>query len=213
LSFRARRTVLRAGDSAELILWLSGAGAVRMASAGKTVVTHPLGPGSVWGDAAALCGGISTAWLTTTLSSELCLLRGGDFQRLLTLQPDLTRWFLEDMGRRLEAVSRVAATLALQRTSERLHAYLWGHARFFESRGSGCWEVPAQLGFTQRRMATDLGVGRKTLQVALARLEEEGLLARDGRHLTLLSPDGAVPHDRDARSVTQGEAKSSPPFV
>lgn len=188
-------TLLRAQAGDQLVLEdtpadalyavLKGAVQVHRSSpGGKLQVLRFVGPGEVFGEAAALVHGAYPASAQALEPSELLRIDAAGFRRLLTDSPTLSVNVILTLWHRLQELVRVVEGLSLQDVTARVAKYLLDlQARALaEGKPPG----PVHLGVKKGELASRLGTTPETLSRTLAKLRDREVIAVKGRIIRIL---------------------------
>lgn len=163
-------------------LFLISKGKVKVYSltpSGKETLLRVLGQGDFVGEEALFGDGQATSFIETLTDARVCLIRRDDFLPLLLAYPSISLKLLEELSRRLTALSRQAASEKAGSVSGRLVGYLLELSDAQQTN-----EITLPL--SRKELAEFLDTTPETLSRRLTSLVEEGLLARRGRALTIL---------------------------
>lgn len=170
-------------------VWIVLNGAMRMSSttaAGDEYVYAMLGPGSYYGIGSLLSDTRTLVDAQAVGPTSLIVIRGAELLGLLEARPWLWRHVARLLHRRLTLALTVVSDLALTPLSQKIVRRLLSQAM---SAGEDLRQAPVELRLTQTDLARMLGVSRSKINVALKRLEREGLLRLKYRRIVL--KDGA----------------------
>lgn len=171
-------------------VWIVLSGSMRMSSstaAGDEYVYAMLGPGSYYGIGSLLSDTRTLVDAHAVGPTSLIVIRGVELLALLDQRPWLWRHVARLLHRRLTLALTVVSDLALTPLSQKIVRRLLSQAM---SAGEDLRQAgPVELRLTQTDLARMLGVSRSKINVALKRLEREGLLRLKYRRIVL--KDGA----------------------
>ena len=145
---------------------------------GNEIIFNVKGPGSYFGEMAALDGAPRSASVETMEKSQVCVVPKSEFQRVLSQHPALALELAKCMARRMRATTRSVKSLALTDVSGRVARTLLELAT--EQDGQTCVE-----GLTNRDLANMVGASREMVCRIMKGLVAEGLVERDGRRLII----------------------------
>ncbi|MBI2919366.1 MAG: Crp/Fnr family transcriptional regulator [Chloroflexi bacterium] len=150
----------------------------RLSPGGRKVVVARFGPGQFFGQMPLLGHRVHSADAEASEDTLVCILTRGDVERALLIQPRMALRAMDVLGRRLRqtqdrlfdvfskgAVAQVAAMLL--RLAER-----------------------GEVALSHQQLADMLGLYRETVTVVMRRLQAEGLVKVERRHIRLLDVDG-----------------------
>jgi CRP-like cAMP-binding protein len=144
---------------------------------GRELAFHMAGPGSVFGEIAALDGGTRTAFATATTTVKAATLSHTDFNRLVNATPPLADAVIRLLCTRLRDADQQLEGVALHRIEVRLARYLVGliQQRDPELKAK---RATLEIGMSQGELALLLGATRPKVNAALASLEDTGAIKR-----------------------------------
>lgn len=178
-AFTAGQVIFSRGDPGrEVYLVLDGRVRLSVVTVeGRELAFHMAGPGSVFGEIAALDGGTRTAFATASTAVRAATLSHVEFNRLVAATPPLADAVIRLLCTRLRDADQQLEGVALHRIEVRLARYLVG---LLQQRDP---ELKAQratleIGMSQGELALLLGATRPKVNAALAALEETGAIKR-----------------------------------
>lgn len=142
------------------------------------------GPGSLFGEIAALDGKGRTADATAVGKVQAMVLSGAVFHRLLATNPDMAKGAIAFLCERIRESAEQLESIALLSVEMRLARFLLSTAR--QKRGNGtAAKVTIDIGMSQSDLALFLGASRPKVNVALSGLEDVGAIERDGHRIVV----------------------------
>jgi CRP/FNR family transcriptional regulator len=147
-------------------------------------------------------GGSYPASARTAEDSELYFLAVDDFQRLYREHPGIADGIIKNLGGRLRALVRVVEKISLRSVPSRVAKSLLEQA---EGSGAARDGGTVVLSGTQADLAHQLATSRESVARALGDLRRRGIIATEGRQVTILSVRGLV-------DLARGEGQSKPIF-
>lgn len=148
---------------------------------GEEVVLHDARPGEFLAEASL----DSARYHCDAVASQpSVVLRAtkADFQRLLADDPDFARTWMALLAAQLRTARARVERLSLRSADERIR-----HLLLSEGRGSRCeLEITGSL----KDLARRLGLTHESLYRTLARMQKDGVIAREGLRLRLTKDDG-----------------------
>lgn len=190
-TFRKDEVIRRVGDE---LTWF---GIVRSGEvqAGVTHGEHGqiverFGPGQVFGEAIALTSGRCTVGIRAAVDTEVVVVQVAPLfagHRESAAAPYVTHLLaniLRDMAEKLVTLNFKLRIMREPRLRNRIGLYL---GSICPGRGA-----EATIPFSRTQLASYLGVDRSAMSRELGRMQDEGLIALDGRKVTILSPDAVV---------------------
>ena len=148
---------------------------------GREVIYAVLGPGSHFGELAAIDGRGRSASVLAIEDCVLAAITPGDLDSLLRRSPDLAlaliRHLVEIIRTTDERITELSTLGAMQRVGREL-------LRLAEPGAGGAFSISPLP--TQSSIASQTGTTRETVARALAQLGQDGLIERQGRRLLIL---------------------------
>lgn len=163
-------------------LFLISSGKVKVYSltpSGKETLLRVLGEGDFVGEEALFGDGQTENFAEALTDARVCLIRRDDFLPLLMAYPSISLKLLEELNRRLVALSRQVASETAGSVKNRLVCYL---LELSDAQQSSEIILP----LSRKELAAFLDTTPETLSRRLTALVEDGLLSRHGRTLTIL---------------------------
>ncbi len=151
----------------------------RSAPDGREAVLHVFGPGEPFGEVAVFQGGTFPAHAMTVEKSHLLFVPREALVSRIASDPTLALNMLAALSGRLRQFASKVEALTLRETPQRLAAYLLTASELKEGADTFLLDLSKGL------LAGMLGTARETLSRALTRLADEGMVAVDGRQITL----------------------------
>ncbi len=159
-------------------LFIVGSGLVRvfkLSPAGKEHALHLAGPGETFAEV-ALLGGFDAPANAQALEPTRCVLLPKEpFLRALREEPQLSMQLLTGLSLWVRRLVNLLEDIVLRDATGRVASYLVSAAKARDGR--------VALPSLKKHLASHLNLTSETLSRALRRLEEEGAIAKDGRHL------------------------------
>ncbi len=162
---------------------LRGSAIVEKLSGKNPMRMSQLAPGSLFGLASIFLDQAQRVYPTKITASKDCyalLIPEDSLRKMMQADFRLTENYLRYLTGRIYFLNERIDGLIMPTVAERMLLYLQSNAQ------NNC----LRHGLTQ--LAQALSISRATLYRALATLEEQGLIRRDGRLITLLPPGGGV---------------------
>ena len=185
------RVLFRKGDPGDrLYVVLAGRIAIGTTSEdGKEVVFNVLGRGEVFGEIALLDGKARTADATAMAESHLLVLERKDFMPFLESHPEVAARLIAVLCERVRWVSESYEDALFMDLPARLAKRL---LRLAESYGepvegpTGAAAIRIEFPLSQQELAKMAGVSRESVNKLLRAWQNEGLIAHDQSHVTIL---------------------------
>lgn len=147
---------------------------------GRETLLRVLGEGDFVGEEALFGDGQTENFGEALTDVRVCLIRRDDFLPLLLAYPSISLKLLEELNRRLTALSQRTAAEASGSVMNRLVCYL---LELSDAQQTSRIALP----LSRRELADFLGTTPETLSRRLTALVEAGAISRQGRTLTIQS--------------------------
>lgn len=150
---------------------------------GREQVLSILGDGQIFGDVPAFDGGPYPASAATMADSEIYLIRSEDFQALVRRYPEVAIKIIKVLGQRLRQSIELVRDLSFKQVPHRLAGLLVKLSREYgaDTENGRLIELP----LSRQELADIVGTSRETITRELKKMEREGMLVVDRRHLTI----------------------------
>jgi CRP/FNR family transcriptional regulator len=195
-------TLFRKGEQARGVYLLSK-GQVeiyRSTPDGREQVIHVENPVESIAELPVFDGGPYPASCRTSQESEVLFLSLDDFKRLYREHPEISDAVIRHLGKRLRDLVRVVERSSLRSVPERVAKTLLEEAeRVGVAKDGGTFTLHG----TQSDLAHLLATSRESVARALGELRREGVIATDGRKVTIISLSQLV-------DLAQGESGAKP---
>lgn len=159
----------------------------RSSPEGKEQTMEILGPGDPFGAVALIDGGPYPAGAEALEDTTAGILRRDDLERLLLSHPGLGLSILRVLSARLREAKEQLADLALKDVRQRVAAVLLQlverHGREEKTPGH------ISIAMTHQELAQMVGASRETVTRVLGEFREGGLVATDGRKITIVDEE------------------------
>jgi CRP-like cAMP-binding protein len=174
-----------AGDTAAgLFVIVSGAlRAFREGLDGREQVIHVERAGSTIAELPVFDDGPYPSTVAAEEDSVVLLLATRDVRELFLAHPEITLTALKLMAGRLRKCAELVEALSLHEVDQRLAGWLSGEARLRGKRTPAGLELSLVL--TNQQIAGRIGSVREVISRSLARLQQNGLIAVDGRRVVI----------------------------
>lgn len=182
--YKRNHVVFHAGDPAGSVhVVRTGTFAVQMASAnGTNTIVAVLGPGEVFGETAVIRQGYTrTATVLALEPSSTLMIPAQAFNEIRAKHPIVDRLMIELLADRLETMGR---RLCEAYGEDVLHRCLLRLAELTITSK----DKPAALAITQEQLAELVGTTRPSVNQALHRLQERGLVSLSRGKITVSDP-------------------------
>lgn len=165
-------------ENPSLLIVASGSlGVYQLAESGRQQLLRIAGPGDYVGENILFGAVNQNVYVEAREETKACLLSRKDFKNLLLAKPELSLKLLEMTARRMKDLEDQACFLLMEDVGERLSTWLLAH-----SEGRSEITVPMKW----KDLAEYLGTTPETLSRKLKKLENEGVIRKMGRKVTIL---------------------------
>src|SRR5215475_5489028 len=154
-----------------------------LSSDGRELSFAHAGPGSIFGEIAALDGGERTAGATAISRVQAMALPQRALLEMIENNPKVATAAIHFLCTRLRETDQRLEAIALHRIEVRLARLLLSALRLQSPAAKGS-NIPLALGMSQTELALLVGASRPKVNVALAILEDMGAITRKGGDLT-----------------------------
>ncbi len=155
----------------------------RMSDDGREVILSILEPGDFFGELSLIDGKARSASVTAIEDSEVLMLRRGDFLGLLADYPQISISLMKELATRIRKSDTQIKSLSLQdamgRVASSLIMLAEDHGRIRKN------EVVIPKIPLQQDLANMAGTSRETISRVFRYLEDEQLIQRSGRRITI----------------------------
>jgi CRP/FNR family transcriptional regulator len=182
--FRAGDMIFSEGDPCPG-LWVIESGKVKVfksAASGREQVLTFEGPGGSVAELPMFDGGNYPASAAAVVDSALLFVSKEDFRLLCLRFPEVALKVLRVVGRRVRELVAIIEELSFTTVRNRLASLLLRLARSGERTARG---VEVVLPASQQELAAQIGTVRELVSRGLSRLQAEGIIAIDGRRITI----------------------------
>lgn len=178
-----------AGDESRgLYVVVSGAvRAYRTGADGREQVIHVEREGATFAEVPVFDDGPMPSTVAADEDAVVLFLDKRDVRQLCREHPSIAVAALKVLAARLRRCSDLVATLSLQDVGERLGLFLLAEAAARGTRAGDGIDVELQL--TKEQIATRIGTVREVVSRALGRLQRAGLVAVEGRRVSILDEE------------------------
>lgn len=188
--FQKDELLFIAGDEARgLYVVVEGAvRAFRESADGREQVIHVERAGATVAEVPVFDDGTYPSTVAAEVDSTLLFLDKRDVRLLCLEHPQIALAALKVLSARLRRCAELVETLSLREVGQRLARFLLGEARARGTRANKGLDVT--LAVTNQQIAARVGSVREVVSRALTRLQQDGLIVLQGRHLYI--PDEAA---------------------
>lgn len=184
-SYGAGETIFRDGEPAEgFYILLSGRLKIyKLSMEGKEQILHIIEAGEPFAEVALFSETTFPAYAEAIRESEVMFFSRKAFQQLVRDDPSIIMNMLAILSQRLKYFTRLVEDLSLKEVPQRLAAYL-----LFLADREGSRQV--SLGISKGQLASLLGTIPETLSRITAKMAGQGLIAMQGRRITVVDRNG-----------------------
>ncbi|MDJ0851674.1 MAG: Crp/Fnr family transcriptional regulator [Myxococcota bacterium] len=170
----------------------------RLSSEGSETTFGYVAPGEVFGELAAFGDYPRESFAEAVRASRVWKIRATSFRQVMGARPEMAIEITRQVGARLKRIESRVENLVFRDVRSRLaHILLEVAADLSEKDGEA---LVLQVDFTQADLATLVGATRQTINACMRELEDEGVVGRQGRRLSLLRPERLRTLARDGES-------------
>lgn len=187
-AFAAGEEIISAGDERDDIYFILD-GEVKvtnLSSNGKDIWHNVLGPGTTFGEMAALTGRARNASVVAVRATQVAVVSRAEMMVLLKSDPSIAIWLLTEMADRLQQANEMIRSLVAQSLAQRIRAEL---ARL----ATPVPEEPEQLAIEPApnlsEMARRLNTDRENVSREVSALTARGVLRKESDRLVILDPE------------------------
>ncbi len=156
----------------------------KLSVAGKEQILHVVGPGEPFAEAALFAGACYPVFAEVLSACRVFYFPKPDFLGLLRSDPQLSLNMLATMARFLKRFARLVERLSLRDVSARLAQYL-----LQEIPPESGLQPQIRLRLSKTQLAAQLGTISETLSRTLKKFKQEGVVAVQGKCITILDRD------------------------
>ncbi|WP_413476874.1 Crp/Fnr family transcriptional regulator [Latilactobacillus fuchuensis] len=154
----------------------------QLAATGKEQLLRIMEPGAFEGEKALFTKQETTIYGEALTDSTLCTLSRTAFQKLLLTYPTISLSLLEDAADKMTQLERQANLINIESVESRVATYLLD---LMKVTNQTQLMIPMKL----KELATFIGTTPETLSRKLKKLEEAGLIERQGRAIRILNSE------------------------
>lgn len=179
--YKKGETLLEASDGAALFIVAEGLlGVYQLSAKGREQLLRIIRPGSYTGETGLFGAVNEDIYIQALEDSEVCVLAKKDFDRLLLKEPSLSIKLLEITARRMKALENQARFLLMDDVGPRLATWL---LQLYHDRGE---RRALAMPMKWKDLALYLGTTPETMSRKLRKLEDEKIIERTGRRVSIL---------------------------
>lgn len=152
---------------------------------GRVLILREIGEAEIIGEVSLLDGGLPSATVTAVTNLELIVVDRPSFMNLVEERPKIAVALLPVLASRLRRLTAWADDLAGLPLSARIAKCLLG---LLSAHGQELGPCRTRIGrrFSQEDLASMVGATRESINKHLARLERDGILAKESGHLVIV---------------------------
>ena len=183
-TFQAGQLIFARGDPGrDIYLVLDGRVRLSIMSAdGRALAFSHASKGQVFGEIAALDGGLRTADATALSPVRAMVLSRASLLRLIKAKPMVAAAAIEFLCNKLRVTSEQLEEVALNPIEVRLARFLL-HTLRMKHQLAAVAPVSVDIGMSQGELALLIGTSRQSVNAGLTTLERSGAVTRAGTHL------------------------------
>ena len=186
--FAPGEEIISAGDERDDIYFIvdGEVKVVYLSPNGKDIWHNLLGPGTTFGEMAALTGRARNASVVAVRSTQVAVVSRAEMMVLLKSDPSIAIWLLTEMAERLQQANEMIRSLVAQSLSQRVRAEL---ARLAQPAagdpGLLAIDPAPNLSEIARRLNTD----RENVSREVSALTARGILRKEADRIVILDPE------------------------
>ncbi|MFM9976991.1 MAG: Crp/Fnr family transcriptional regulator [Sphingomonadaceae bacterium] len=182
---RGQIVIADESPSTDVYFIVSGCVQVSLATLhGNETILREMGAGRLFGELAAIDGHPRSATVVALQDSMLAQLSAADFEGFLASSPQASLWMVRQLAARVRNLTQKAFELATMSVGNRLQSEL---IRLAEMAGIADDQSMISPLPTHANLAARLGTHREAVTRELGALANEGVIAQQGRTLTIYS--------------------------
>jgi CRP-like cAMP-binding protein len=188
---RAGQLIIAAGsESTEAYLVLSGQVHVTLfAPSGREVSIRNIGTGELFGELAAIDGGMRSATVVAASEGQLAIVSAADFRRVIADIPEFSLWLMRRLAAQIRSLTERIFELSALPVRGRLQCELLRLAGSGKRSGDAIVIQPAP---THAELAARIGSQREVVTREFAYLTDLNIIQQDRRKLMLVDLNGLV---------------------
>lgn len=187
-TFRAGDEIISAGaDCTDIFFILDGrVKVVNLSGSGKDIWHNILGPGTTFGEMAALTGRERTASVVALEPTQVAVVTRSEMLALVQADPSIAVWMLTEMSHRLHQANEMVRSLVSQSIAQRVRGELARLGRRVDASSNQMAIEPApNLSEIARKLNTD----RENVSREVSALTARGVLRKETNRLVILDTD------------------------
>lgn len=187
-TFAPGEEIISAGDERDDIYFIldGEVKVIYLSPNGKDIWHNLLGPGTTFGEMAALTGRARNANVVAVRATHVAVVSRAEMMVLLKSDPSIAIWLLTEMAERLQQANEMIRSLVAQSLSQRVRAELARLAQpVAEDAGLLAIEPAPNLSEIARRLNTD----RENVSREVSALTARGILRKEADRIVILDPE------------------------
>lgn len=187
-TFAPGEEIISAGDERDDIYFIldGEVKVIYLSPNGKDIWHNLLGPGTTFGEMAALTGRARNANVVAVRATHVAVVSRAEMMVLLKSDPSIAIWLLTEMAERLQQANEMIRSLVAQSLSQRVRAELARLAQpVAEDAGRLAIEPAPNLSEIARRLNTD----RENVSREVSALTARGILRKEADRIVILDPE------------------------
>ena len=187
-TFAPGEEIISAGDERDDIYFIldGEVKVIYLSPNGKDIWHNLLGPGTTFGEMAALTGRARNANVVAVRATHVAVVSRAEMMVLLKSDPSIAIWLLTEMAERLQQANEMIRALVAQSLSQRVRAELARLAQpVSEDAGLLAIEPAPNLSEIARRLNTD----RENVSREVSALTARGILRKEADRIVILDPE------------------------
>jgi len=187
-TFATGEEIISAGDERDDIYFIvdGEVKVVYLSPNGKDIWHNLLGPGTTFGEMAALTGRARNASVVAVRSTQVAVVSRAEMMVLLKSDPSIAIWLLTEMAERLQQANEMIRSLVAQSLSQRVRAEL---ARLAQPAGEDTGLLAIEPAPNLSEMARRLNTDRENVSREVSALTARGILRKEADRIVILDPE------------------------
>lgn len=176
--YSKRQVILEPEDRDKIFILKSGKVEIyEITPDGKKIIVDVLGPGNVFGDLGL--DEINETFVEATTDSFVCTMSKNDFFQMVSQNPQIAYPLIRELFAKTVEAKKQVASLASNNITVKIKDLLYRLSKRYGEKLNN--RVVITTKFTHEQLAQMLGISRPTMTELLNRLEEEGVIKREGK--------------------------------
>lgn len=173
-----RQVILEPVDKDKIFILKSGKVEIyEITPDGKKIIVDVLAPGNVFGDLGL--DEMNETFVEATTDSFVCMMSKNDFFQMVSQNPQIAYPLIRELFAKTVEAKKQVASLASNNILTKIKDLLYRLSKRYGEKLNN--RVVITTKFTHEQLAQMLGISRPTMTELLNRLEQEGVIKREGK--------------------------------